>query len=70
MTEVVNFNLNKEQQERFNIIYEETKKIHPHLVVDEVSKQRVRVLIAYNVINGDIPLPEKVSIDLDNEIKD
>lgn len=53
MSGKVQFNLTPEQQERFNEIYEETKKVHPELVADEVGKQRVKVLIAYTVINGD-----------------
>ena len=53
MSGKVQFNLTPEQQERFNEIYEETKKVHPELVADEVGKQRVKVLIAYTVLNGD-----------------
>ena len=54
----VEFNFTPEQQERFNLIYAETKKIHPELITDESSKQRVKVLIAYTVINGDDSLKE------------
>ena len=62
MSGKVQFNLTPEQQERFNEIYEETKKVHPELVADEVGKQRVKVLIAYTVINGDEALKPKENI--------
>ena len=62
MSGKVQFNLTPEQQERFNEIYEETKKIHPELVADEVGKQRVKVLIAYTVINGDEALKPKENV--------
>lgn len=65
MSGKVQFNLTPEQQERFNEIYEETKKVHPELVADEVGKQRVKVLIAYTVINGDAALKPK-NDDFDN----
>ena len=65
----VDFKFTPDQQEKFNLIYDETKKIHPHLVVDEISKERVKVLIAHQVIFGDVK--EQISVDLDNvEIKD
>jgi hypothetical protein len=49
----IEFNFTLDQQERFNIIYEETKKVYPHLVNDDINKERVKVLIAHNVIYGD-----------------
>lgn len=55
----INFNFSPEQQEKFNLIYDETKKIHPHLVKDDIMRERTKVLIAYSVINGDKPLIEK-----------
>ena len=55
----INFNFSPEQQEKFNLIYDETKKIHPHLVKDDIMRERTKVLIAYTVINGDKPLIEK-----------
>ena len=63
----VNFNFTPEQQEKFNAIYDETKKLYPHLVSDDVSIQRTKVLIAYTVINNDekIPIQEKEVLDLD-----
>ena len=59
MAGAVNFNFTPEQKEKFNIILEETKKVHPDLIVDEISEQRVKVLIAYTVINGDLPSNKK-----------
>jgi hypothetical protein len=66
----VNFNFTPEQQEKFNIIYNETKNIHPHLMTDDVSKEKIKVIIANHIIN-DIKKRENVEIDIDNlEIKD
>lgn len=65
MASKVDFNFTAEQQEKFNLIYEETKKLYPELVADEVGKQRVKVLIAYTVINGDEALKPKKD-DFDN----
>ena len=69
MVHSINFNFTPEQQERFNLILAETKKVHPHLIVDEASKERIKVLIAYNVINGDLPIKEEIK-NVFNEIKD
>jgi hypothetical protein len=70
----VNFNLTPEQQEKFNAIYEETKILYPHLVSDETSISRVKVLIAYSVINGkpqsEIQEEEKCSTYIDNNGED
>ena len=55
----INFNFLPEQQEKFNLIYDETKKIYPHLIKDDIMRERTKVLIAYTVINGDKPLIEK-----------
>lgn len=64
------FNLTKEQQVRFNEIFEETKKLYPHLVADDIGVMRVKVLIAHTVVSGDakIELPEKNQIDVKEEI--
>jgi hypothetical protein len=59
----VDFNFNTEQQEKFNKIYAETKRIHPELTADNVGKERVKVLIAYTIINGDVPLVKKDNFD-------
>ena len=74
MTERANFNFTPEQQEKFTNIYYETKKLHPHLLANEVMKEKVKVLIAYTVINGDLVLPPKTEeLEVENnciEIKD
>ena len=72
---VVDFKLTTEQQERFNLILDETKRIHPHLLIDEASIERIKVLIAYSVINGDLPVKpeekdEKEEDNVFHEIKD
>ena len=59
----INFNFTFEQHEEFNKIYEETSKLYPHLIKDDVMKERVKVLIAYTVINPTNPL--EILIDLD-----
>ncbi len=56
MARTRDFNFDKEQQERFNLILAETKRKHPDLMIDDASKERVKVLIAYSVISGDLPL--------------
>ena len=74
MPQTIDFNLTPEQQERFNLILDETKRIHPHLLIDEASIERIKVLIAYSVINGDLPVKpdndEKELNNVFNEIKD
>jgi hypothetical protein len=60
MSGIVNFNFTPEQQERFNLILDETKKLHPHLMVDDISKERIKVLIAYSVINNDTPINDEI----------
>ena len=68
----IQFNFTPEQQERFNLILDETKKIHPHLMVDDISRERIKVLIAYSVINPDKPLNDenKSQENVFTEIKD
>jgi hypothetical protein len=66
----INFNFTPEQQEQFNLIYSEAKKIHKHLIVDDASKERLKVIIAYNVINPDNAndnVEEPVAVDLDEK---
>lgn len=75
MAQIIEFNFTPEQQKRFNEIYEETKKIYPQHFINVPSKERIKVLIAYSVINGDLPLKkdeivEKVFDNVFNEIKD
>ena len=70
--ESTQFNFTIEQQERFNLILDETKKLHPHLMVDDISKERIKVLIAYSVINPNKPLNDenKTQENVFTEIKD
>lgn len=65
----VNFNFTPEQQEKFNLIYSEAKKVHKHLLIDDASKERMKVLIAYNVINPNAndKIEEQFELDLDKE---
>ena len=63
----INLNFTPEQQEKFNLIYAETKKLYPHLVGDDVSKQRIKVLIAHSVLTNDAPLKENKT-DGENQI--
>ena len=46
----INFNFTNEQQERFSLLYEETKKVHPQLC-DEVMCEKTKVILAHFVIN-------------------
>ncbi len=69
MAKTIDFKFTPKQQERFNLILDETKRIHPDLIIDDVSKERVKVLIAYSVIHGDLPL-KKEKEEVFNEIKD
>ena len=72
MSGIVNFNFTPQQQERFNLILDETKKLHPHLMVDDISKERIKVLIAYSVINNDKPINDETKSEENvfTEIKD
>ena len=65
----VNFNFTPEQQEKFNLIYNEAKKVHKHLFIDDASKERMKVIIAYNVINPNAndKIEEQFELDLDKE---
>ena len=46
----INFNFTTEQQERFSLLYAETKKQHPQLC-DEVMCEKTKVILAHFVIN-------------------
>lgn len=65
----VNFHFTPEQQEQFNLIYSEAKKVHKHLLTDDASKERLKVIIAYNVINPNANdnIEEHFELDLDKE---
>jgi hypothetical protein len=65
------FNFTAIQQERFNVIYAETKKIYPNLVSSEIQKNRVKVLIAHSIINDDkvINLTPEIKQEVFDEIQ-
>jgi hypothetical protein len=46
----INFNFTDEQQERFSLLYAETKKDHPELT-DDVMSDKTKVILAHYVIN-------------------
>jgi hypothetical protein len=46
----INFNFTEEQQERFSLLYAETKKEHPELT-DDVMGEKTKVILAHYVIN-------------------
>jgi hypothetical protein len=49
----VNFNFTDDQQERFTLLYAETKKIYPNLLEDDVQRERTKVILAHYIINED-----------------
>jgi hypothetical protein len=55
----IDFNFTPEQNEKFNLIYKETGILHPHLLKDDVLKEKVKVMIAYSVITNDAPLEQQ-----------
>ena len=55
----VNFNFTDEQQERFTLLYAETKKVYPELVEDDIQRERTKVILAHYIINE-----EKINCDL------
>lgn len=72
----INFNFTPEQQEQFNLIYSEAKKVHKHLLTDDASKDRLKVIIAYNIVNpananfndnANDKIEEPVELDLDEK---
>lgn len=46
----INFNFTDEQQERFSLLYAETKKEHPELT-DDIMAEKTKVILAHYVIN-------------------
>ena len=63
----INFNFTQEQQERFNLLWAETKKVHPNLTEDPVMKEKARVILAYHIINEN-KTNNKNDNDNDNEV--
>jgi hypothetical protein len=61
----VSFNFTEEQQDRFTLLYAETKKVYPELVEDDIQRERTKVVLAHYIINE-----EKINCDLkENEVK-
>ena len=51
---IIDFNFTSAQQERFNLLWEETQKVHPKLTKDPVSKEKTKVILAHFVINNEV----------------
>ena len=49
----IDFKFTIDQEIKFNVILEETKKQYPHFFKDDILLYRIKVLIAHNVIFGD-----------------
>ena len=49
----IDFKFTTDQESKFNLILEATKKEYPHFFNDDILLYRVKVLIAHNVIFGD-----------------
>jgi hypothetical protein len=49
----VNFNFTNDQQERWTLLYAETKRIYPELLEDDVQRERTKVILAHYIINED-----------------
>lgn len=54
------FNLNPEQQIKFNEIYEATNKLYPHLCSTDIDRHRIKVLIAYSILTDDKSIIEEI----------
>jgi hypothetical protein len=61
----VNFNFTEEQQDRFTLLYAETKKVYPELVEDDIQRERTKVVLANYIINE-----EKINNDCENNFKE
>ncbi len=61
-TGIINFNFKPEQQKRLNLIWDETKRLYPELVVnhDDIDKERIKVRIAHRVTINDDKMPEEL----------
>lgn len=58
----VSFNLTDEQQDRFTLLYAETKKLYPELTDDEIARERTKVILAHYIINE-----EKINKDMEEK---
>ena len=61
----ISFNFTNEQQERFTLLYEETRKLHPELIDDEIARERTKVILAHYIINE-----EKINKDMEDKEKE
>ena len=50
----IDLNFTPEQQERFNVLWQETKKNHPNLTNDLVLKEKSKVVLAHYIINKEV----------------
>ncbi len=50
----INFNFTQEQQKRFNVLWQETKRVNPTLTNDLVLKEKTKVVLAHFIINKEI----------------
>ena len=70
----VNFDFNEEQLIKFKQIFQETKRVYPELLEDDVSILRIEALIAHCILTNDAPLnpikkeDNQVILDLDEKI--
>jgi len=47
----INFNFTDKQEEKYNIILNETKLLYPDFFKDKIIEHKIKVLIANNIIN-------------------
>ncbi len=66
----INFNFTNEQQERFSLLYAETRKIHPHLIEDDILREKTKVILAHYIINEDKINSDLKTTDIMDEFKE
>ena len=49
----VNFNFTDDQQDRYTLLYAETKRVYPELLDDDIQRERTKVILAHYIINED-----------------
>ena len=50
----IDFNFTPEQQDRFNVLWQEIKRVHPTLTNDLVLKEKTKVVLAHYIINKEV----------------
>ncbi len=50
----IDFNFTPEQQERFNFLWKETKRVHSTITNDLVLKEKTKVVLAHYIINKEV----------------